>query len=119
MADINFLVKSTEKFMSDYENKKKEKEGEEKKEMFAMNNSGDSSVSFVSNFMSLLIFVLAFYLSWVCNSKSFPQMNIVEKLMRGFIAGIFGFFYLILYFIFWANECNKPKGVINPTMPIS
>lgn len=64
---------------------------------------------------NILIFVLAAYLSWTCNSNCYKNMNIVEKVIRAFFAGFFGIIYLIIYVISWSADCNKcSENVINP-----
>jgi hypothetical protein len=67
-----------------------------------------SSSSF-SNLVSLVIFVAAIYLSWTCNTNCEPTMSTAVKGIRAFFAGMFGWLYLITYFIFWSTQCNKCK----------
>ena len=84
---------------------KKTKSVYDKFEMFEMYY--DPIGMTVDNLISLLIFGLAVYLSWTCNSKNTPGMDVVEKVVRAGFAGMFGFFYLIIYFLVWADQCNK------------
>jgi hypothetical protein len=59
----------------------------------------------------LIIFAFASYLSWSCNSKCIPDMSGVEKVLRSFIAGIFGTIYLLIYLISWSAGCRTCSKV--------
>jgi hypothetical protein len=87
------------------EDKKDDKKGVVKKvlEKFQM----DDGSAGIDTMIGWLFFFLAAYLSWTCNSKTFPGMDQVEKIVRAFVAGLFGFIYLIIYFLFLADQCNK------------
>jgi hypothetical protein len=61
--------------------------------------------------VSGLLYLVAFYLSWSCNSKCFPGMSLIEKVLRALVAGFFGFWYIIVYFAFWSTDCNTCKPV--------
>jgi hypothetical protein len=67
----------------------------------------DDGSAGIDTMIGWLFFFLAAYLSWTCNSKTFPGMDQVEKIVRAFVAGLFGFIYLIIYFLFLADQCNK------------
>lgn len=60
----------------------------------------------VKNMSSIFLFVAAIYLSWTCNSNCFPNMNVVEKVLRAFFAGLFCLIYLIIYLISWSSSCS-------------
>lgn len=60
-----------------------------------------------SGLLSLAIFIAAIYLSWTCNTNCEPSMDSVVKGVRAFFAGMFGWLYLIVYFLFWSTGCNK------------
>ena len=60
------------------------------------------------NLFSIVVFLIAFYLSWSCNSCL--NMGTGEKLIRAFVAGIFGILYIIIYFIFFSTDCNGYCG---------
>jgi hypothetical protein len=64
-------------------------------------------ISVTNSIISGVLFFVAAYISWGCNSMSYPEMGDFEKVGRAFFAGIFGFFYLIMYVIFWSSDCNK------------
>jgi hypothetical protein len=66
--------------------------------------SGGSSIG---SLISLAIFIGAIYLSWTCNTNCEPTMSAVVKGVRAFFAGLFGWMYLITYFLFWSTGCNK------------
>jgi hypothetical protein len=77
------------------------------KEAFTEGNKEEEEKgSMLGNLFALLILFGAVYLSWTCNSKCTPDMNVVEKVFRAFFAGFFGLFYLIIYFIAWSPACN-------------
>ena len=61
----------------------------------------------MSSLIGIILFISAIYLSWYCNSKCNPNMNIAEKVIRAMFAGIFNIIYIILYFIAWSDVCNK------------
>ena len=75
-------------------------------EKFEMDD-GDIAGASIGSIIGWLIFFLAAYLSWTCNSKNAPTMDQVEKAFRAFVAGLFGFIYLIFYCAFWADQCRK------------
>ncbi len=56
--------------------------------------------------LSFIIFTFAAYLSWNCNSKCSPLMTGVEKVIRSFIAGIFGTIYILVYLLSWSAGCS-------------
>ena len=60
-----------------------------------------------SGLLSFAIFIAAIYLSWTCNTNCEPTMDSVVKGIRAFFAGMFGWLYLIIYFLFWSTGCNK------------
>jgi hypothetical protein len=66
-----------------------------------------SSGSSFSGLLSLAIFIAAIYLSWTCNTNCEPSMGSFIKGLRAFGAGMFGWMYLIVYFLFWSTGCNK------------
>lgn len=57
-------------------------------------------VSFV---ISILIGLLAVYLSWRCNTSM--DYNIILKVIFAVFAWIFGLFYIIMYMIFRYDTC--------------
>ncbi len=57
--------------------------------------------------ISTLLGIIAFYLSWDCNTKL--GYSISEKILYGFFAFLFGGLYIILYLIFRAGTCQKIK----------
>ena len=59
----------------------------------------------IGNLLGFIIFAIAFYLSYSCNLKQ--NMSEVERITRATIAGIFGTLYIIVYLIFWSQQCNK------------
>ena len=93
--------------------KKDEKKGAVKKvlEKFQIDNNGAIAGISIASLIEWLVFILAAYLSWTCNSKNSPGMDVVEKAFRAFVAGIFGLFYLIAYFFAWADQCKTAKKV--------
>ena len=93
--------------------KKDEKKGTVKKvlEKFQIDNNGAIAGISIASLIEWLVFILAAYLSWTCNSKNSPGMDVVEKAFRAFVAGIFGLFYLIAYFFAWADQCKTAKKV--------
>lgn len=102
--DMKILVESFEKYVEEQEGKKKENyrgneydDDEERREKMGM--------YLMSQFLQWLTFLVAFYLSWQCNSRSRPEMDEIEKGVRGFFAGIFGFFYIVVYLLFWSDDC--------------
>jgi hypothetical protein len=107
--DMKMLLESFEKYVED-EKKHKENyqegrkyEGGGKSEMMAM--------YLLSQFLQWLTFLIAFYLSWQCNSRSRPEMDEIEKGVRGFFAGIFGFFYIVVYLLFWSDDCYVKRRI--------
>ena len=85
---------------------KKEKKKKGILEKFEMDD-GDIAGASIGSIIGWLIFFLAAYLSWTCNSKNAPTMDQVEKAFRAFVAGLFGFIYLIFYFTVWVDQCRK------------
>ena len=64
-------------------------------------STGDKISNIANNFggiFNILIFIVAAYLSWTCNSSCYKSMGIVEKVIRAFFAGFFGvvFFFSLL-----------------------
>ena len=58
---------------------------------------------------SIIGWVLGFiaaYLSWQCNTAQ--GVNFALKLLFAFFAFIFGFIYIILYFLFISKQCSAP-----------
>lgn len=66
----------------------------------------EENTSLLSSLFYLIIFAFAAYLSWSCNSKCIPDMSGVEKVLRSFVAGIFGTLYLLIYLISWSAGCR-------------
>jgi hypothetical protein len=77
------------------------------KPKLAQASGNKSSGGSFSGLLSLAIFVAAVYLSWTCNTNCEPTMSSVVKGFRAFSAGMFGWLYLIVYFLFWSTGCNK------------
>jgi len=94
--DANFAISYFNKLTKEAytEDKKEDKKDENKGSMFG-------------NLFSLLVLFAAVYLSWTCNTKCEPSMDSVVKGVRAFFAGMFGWLYLIVYFLFWSTGCNK------------
>jgi len=91
---INYFNDLTKKEKERYENSQQSKKEEK------------TTYGPFANLFSLLVAVLAVYLSWTCNNNCFPNMGMVEKVLRAFFAGFFGLFYLIIYFIAWSSSCS-------------
>ena len=68
--------------------------------------SSNKGTSF-SGLISFAIFIAAIYLSWTCNTNCEPSMSSAVKGIRAFFAGMFGWMYLVVYFLFWSTGCNK------------
>ena len=96
--DMRILLESFEKYVE--ETNKKEEYVEEEEIM---------GMYIVSQVLSWVTFILAFYLSWQCNSKNRPGMDDVEKVVRAIFAGIFGFLYIVIYLLVWSDDCNNKK----------
>jgi hypothetical protein len=62
----------------------------------------------IYSIISFAVSVYAVYLSWSCNSAA--NVNVLLKVIYAFFAFIFGFLYLIFYFIFRAGTCTTLKG---------
>jgi hypothetical protein len=77
------------------------------KPKLAQASSEKKSGSSFSGLLSFAIFVAAIYLSWTCNTNCEPSMSAAVKGFRAFFAGMFGWMYLITYFLFWSTGCNK------------
>jgi hypothetical protein len=75
-------------------------------EKFQMDDGAVAGIS-IGSVIWWLFFFTAAYLSWTCNSKNSPGMDMVEKALRACVAGFFWFIYLILYFSVWADQCKK------------
>jgi len=75
-------------------------------EKFQMDDGAVAGIS-IGSVIWWLFFFLAAYLSWTCNSKNSPGMDMVEKALRAGVAGFFWLIYLILYLLVWADQCKK------------
>lgn len=104
MADIKYLMDSFESYLAEKKKRENYYEEEKKKEGDDMSELG---YKIMSTIVSWLTFVLAAYLSWECNGRSNPSMMNAERVTRALIAGWFGLFYIILYFMFWSGKCKK------------
>ena len=62
----------------------------------------------IYSIISFAVSVYAVYLSWSCNTAA--NVNVLLKVIYAFFAFIFGFLYLIFYFIFRAGTCTTLKG---------
>lgn len=78
-------------------------------EKFKMDDDGAVAGISISGVIWWLFFFLAAYLSWTCNSKNSPGMDMVEKALRACVAGFFWLIYLILYLLIWADQCKTKK----------
>lgn len=106
--DMKVLLEGFEKYVKESKEnyrviRKNEYEEEERREMMGM--------YIMSQLLQWLTFVIAFYLSWQCNSRSRPEMDEIEKGVRGFFAGIFGFLYIVVYLLFWSDDCYVKSRV--------
>ena len=103
MADLQFMISMANKMNQKKENYQDEDKSKKKTvENFEISLGGGSSSLF-----SLALFAIAFYLSWSCNSNTDPNMSLPEKIIRAVFAGIFSFFYIIIYFLSWSSQCRK------------
>jgi len=66
----------------------------------------DEEAPLLASIVSFIIFVFAAYLSWNCNSKCTPLMTGIEKIIRSFIAGMFGTLYILIYLLSWSAGCS-------------
>lgn len=55
--------------------------------------------------LSLILGFIAFYLSWTCNTAL--NYHILLKSLFGVFAFLFGFVYIILYFLFRWDTCTS------------
>ncbi len=57
-----------------------------------------------NNIVSVVIGLLAAYLSWTCNTAF--GTGLVMKVIYALFAYLFGFLYIIIYFIFLKGKCD-------------
>lgn len=107
MADIGILIKTVEEFITNPSKEEEDYVEEEEHYEYGYYCKDETENSMTSYIISMILFVVAAYISYGCNSISYPEMGDFEKLSRAFFAGIFGFFYIILYVVFWSSDCNK------------
>lgn len=67
-----------------------------------------TAFSIIYSIISTAVSIYAVYLSWSCNTAA--DVNVLLKIIYAFFAFIFGFIYLIFYFIFRAGTCKNLKG---------
>ena len=99
MADIGIILNTVQ----ENTNLPSKEKGDE--EVIIKESYYENSIS--NSIISILLFIISASISWNCNSISYSEMNDFEKLGRAFFAGVFGFFYIILYVVFWSSDCNK------------
>ena len=73
------------------------------REQYDDNSQDNIDTAFI---LFVLFAVLAFYLSWSCNTTQKEPMFI--KIVYGIFAAIFNWFYILLYFIF-RHPCTECK----------
>ena len=80
--------------------KKDKKENKENKQKSLKQSGGAGSVLY--SIIIVACSILAFYLNYTKNSRCFSsdQMNVLEKIVRAFFAGLMNVAYLIYHFIF-------------------
>ena len=86
----------------------------ENKETYANSNSRtsfDSNAigSIIGTIFSIIIGIAAAYLSWDCNTSLGIDTGL--KALYAFFAFIFGFLYILFYFIFRAGTCSGPQKI--------
>lgn len=101
MADLKFVYS----FVVDKLNKKKEEDNKIVNENFEIVQ--ETILDSIISIISIIFACIAFYLSWNCNSKCYPNMSNTEKIVRCLIASSFGFTYILIYLIFWSSLCQK------------
>jgi hypothetical protein len=70
-----------------------------------MGGSEFSGMRLVLNLISIVLSVIAAYLSWSCNTAA--GIDGIWRIIRAVVASIFGLFYILLYAIFFAGRCGK------------
>ena len=115
MADLHFMISVSNKMnkKENYEDDKK-KNGNVIVEKFSISGAFSWIWNVLYSLILILIIIYAARLSWRCNSKCSPEMDLLEKSLRALIAGIFSFFYLIVYYFLsfftpngtWSSQCN-------------
>jgi hypothetical protein len=101
MADLKFIYSFVVDKFNKKEDKNKDNEITEKFEI------KETTLDSIFSMISIIFACIAFYLSWNCNSKCYPNMSNIEKIVRGLIASSFGFTYILIYLIFWSSLCQK------------
>jgi len=85
-----------------YNNQKKSNiKDEEYKELEKTIYTVDNQTTNTGSVLTLIVFFIAAYLSWNCNSICTPNMSTIEKVVRAFLAGTFGWLYIIIYFLIY------------------
>jgi hypothetical protein len=69
----------------------------------------EKRVLMIAQVVSTLIFAVAAYLSWNCNTHCDTSMSTIEKAARAMIAGYFGLLYIIIYMVSWSSTCRGCK----------
>lgn len=76
----------------------------DEKEKYGNNISMDIS-TIIQLLISLTFSVYAVYLSWTCNTAL--GKDVFLKVIFALFAGLFGFWYLIFYYMFSSAGCNQ------------
>jgi hypothetical protein len=118
MADLHFMISVANKMnkKENYEDDKK-KNGNVIVEKFSIASAFSWIWNLLYSLILILIIIYAIRLSWRCNSKCSPKMDSIEKIIRAFFAGMFSFFYLIVYYFLsflsgngtWSSQCKNCK----------
>lgn len=82
-------------------------------------SSNEGLVGKFGGVFNILIFAVAAYLSWSCNTRCYRGMGVLEKSVRAFFAGVFGLIYLLLYVIFWSSDCGKCEDVVPSSVAVN
>lgn len=60
----------------------------------------------------IVLMILAFYLSWSCNTSMYKDIGVVSKVIKAIFAALFAPIYLIIYFFIWQGPCSKSKNLV-------
>lgn len=113
------MIKLMDTFFSNYLYRKyQEVQASKKEETFedtAATPTASMTSYLVSSVFSILLGMIAVYLSWSCNTEA--GINTGLKVVYAFFAFIFGGIYLLFYLLFRAGRCAPQQVVVYAQAP--